>query len=514
VNMRHTTRFIAAAALTVIPLAAVTRSEPATAASCTRVADDFNGDGHADAVVGSPHRNLAGHAAAGAINIVYGATTGLTTAGNQYLDPNSFGALNTATTSDSFGRAVATGYLNNDCYADLVVAESDGSPGALIIIDGTATGLDPTTATKISAAQIEPATPAAGDAVGTSLAVGDYNGDGHNDLAVSVIGYQNHTGALSVLYGNADGTGLTTTSNSWITEPDLGLTPHGGDEFGHTLAAGDFNGDSITDLAVGQPSANPGGLTDAGTVTTLSGTPDGLTSAGATIWSQNSPGVPGANETYDQFGYALAAGDITGDGITDLAVAAPGESLGSTANAGAVTTLTGTHTGLTATGSHTWSQNSAGIPGTAEYADGLGNALAIGDLNGDGHGDLAIGVQHEAVGSVYQAGALNVIYGSPTGLTATGAQLWSQNTAGILGTSETNDGYGATLHAAAITGTSHTALLIGITGESSAGGTENGAAATLLGTASGLAATGNQFIDAHNLANGAQDRSYWSTTLD
>ncbi|OEV25562.1 hypothetical protein AN219_25635, partial [Streptomyces nanshensis] len=58
--------------------------------------------------------------------------------------------------------------------------------------------------------------------------------------------------------------------------------------------------------------------------------------------TQNSPGVPGVNEEGDEFGKALAAGDVNGDGYADIAVGVPGEDIGSGASgkdAGAVVQL-------------------------------------------------------------------------------------------------------------------------------------------------------------------------------
>jgi hypothetical protein len=65
------------------------------------------------------------------------------------------------------------------------------------------------------------------------------------------------------------------------------------------------------------------------------------------------------------------------------------------------------------------------VAGTAEPDDAFGAALAKGDFNGDNHFDVAVGVPDEAVGSVTLAGAVNVLYGSPGGLTGAGSQLFT-----------------------------------------------------------------------------------------
>jgi hypothetical protein len=64
------------------------------------------------------------------------------------------------------------------------------------------------------------------------------------------------------------------------------------------------------------------------------------------------------------------------------------------------------------------------------------------DYNDDGFGDLVIGSPGEDIGGIKDAGAVNVLYGSGSGLTATGDQLWHQNVAGVLGGSEAGDVFG------------------------------------------------------------------------
>lgn len=122
-----------------------------------------------------------------------------------------------------------------------------------------------------------------------------------------------------------------------------------------------------------------------------------------------------------------------------MAIGAPGEN-----NSGAVHVLYGSATvGLTATGSQLWSQNSPGIAGSAEPGDGFGAALAAGDFNGDTRADLAIG----APGENGFAGLVHVLYGSAAGLTASGSQVWSQNSPGIADVAEPSDFFGDALTA-------------------------------------------------------------------
>jgi hypothetical protein len=103
-------------------------------------------------------------------------------------------------------------------------------------------------------------------------------------------------------------------------------------------------------------------------------------------------------------------------------------------DAGAVNVLSSSAGGLTAAGNQVWSQASPGVAGTAEAQDFLGNALAPGDVKADGRADLAVGVPGETFEDppsfISEPGVVQVLIGSPGGLTGTGSQLWFQTAPG------------------------------------------------------------------------------------
>ena len=72
----------------------------------------------------------------------------------------------------------------------------------------------------------------------------------------------------------------------------------------------------------------------------------------------------------------------------------------------------------------------------AEAGDQFGAVLTTGDFNGDGYADLAVGVPGEDVGSISDAGAVHVLYGSVSGLTSTWDQLWTQDSPGVPGVAQ------------------------------------------------------------------------------
>ena len=99
------------------------------------------------------------------------------------------------------------------------------------------------------------------------------------------------------------------------------------------------------------------------------------------------------------------------------------------------------------------------------------------------------------MGAVTQAGAVNVIYGSSGGLSVTGDQIWSQDSTGIIGTSEVGDDFGGALAAANLGNGGRADLAIGAPDDSILADAEAGAINVLYGSAAGLASMGNQEWD-------------------
>lgn len=469
---------------------------------------DFDGDGVGDLAVGVPGENLqAGGfgAGAGAAHVLYGTLRGLTSARSQFWSQDSPGVAGVAHDAlgpdnfdgEAFGWALASGDFDGDGYADLAVGVRNDEmwSGSVNVLYGSRTGL--TAARNILL-------PGRAEALyGFSLAAGDFDGDGRDDLAVGAPdgtdppGEESQSGGfVDVVYGSP--TGLTTTRRQTWSEDTpgipgetesgpVGVSP---DEFGRRVVAGDVSGDGVADLVVTNPhdaatylllgTAHAGltaqgvqlwdeasagvpmggavalgdfdrdghadlatsGPGTAGSVTVLYGTTSGLGTARRQAWSQDSNAVPGSSMTGDGFGAALAASDVDGDGAADLAVGIPGKDVAGVRDAGAVVVLPGGPGGLKGSGSTFWSQNTPGVPGVPEPGDGFGSYLRGGDLGHSRAGDLAVGVDREDVGAWADAGAVNVLYGSRAGLSASGAQMWDQDAKGIAGRAEPADHFG------------------------------------------------------------------------
>ena len=422
----------------------------------TLAVGDFDGDGFYDLAVGVPYEDVGSVGQAGAVNVIYGSYSGgLDVAGNQYWNQDESGMHGTCELNDHFGSALATGDFDGDGYDDLAIGVPDEDIGAVVdaggvqVMYGTASGLtDAYDEIWDQGANVE-----TGDRYGEAVAAADFDGDGYADLAVGIPSEDllsiEGAGAVEILYGSAGGLTSRVSNDFW--HQDRSGVIDGAEEndfFGSSLAVGDFDGDGYGDLAVGVPYEDVGSpaVGNAGAVNVFYGSSTGIRGPGSEYWHQDASSVQSLCEEDDRFGFALTAGDFDGDGHDDLAVGVPYEHWND-ADTGIVQVLYGTERGLTAQSDQLWRQDVEGVEGGEEEGDRFGYALAAGDFDGDGYVDLAIGVPYESVGTEGQAGAVHVLSGSVSGLTADGDQLWYQGNLGLQGTPETGDRFGYALAA-------------------------------------------------------------------
>jgi hypothetical protein len=473
---------------------------------------DFNGDGFADLAIGVPMEDVSligvgfGLTDAGAVNVIYGSANGLTAIGNQFLTENALAiTLEGVETGDQFGAALAVGFFNDDLFADLAVgapkedvrvpSPDPSTPpiqdvGNVVVFYGWADGIDEPQVWSQDSAGIGGGAEA-GDQFGASLAAGDFDGDGRDDLAVGVPFEDlngTDTGAVNIIYGDANG--LSAFGNQVWSQSSSGIsgTADRGDLFGFTLAAGNFDGDSFDDLAIGVPFENRLTVVDAGAVNVLYGTNVGLSATGSQFWHQGVGSILDQPEGDDLFGVALAAGDFDADNRDDLAIGAPGEENG----VGGVNVIYGTVSGLSDVGNQFWHQNATGILDVAEAGDRFGAALAAADFDHDLRDDLAVGAPFEDTGPAEtdQAGAVNVIYGTTNGLQAAGNQFWHKDL--LQGTVTVSDRFGFALVPGDFDDDNNDDLAVAVPFDNIGGG-DAGVVYALYGvSSSGLSATGSQ----------------------
>jgi len=390
----------------------VITSETSLDAGISMVSGDFNADGKTDLAVG------------------YGGYSSNT--GRVYIFYSQNGQVNTnfkitGEAGSQLGSSMVSGDFNADGEIDLAVGATAYSTNTGRVYIFYNDGSIPITA---ASADVTISGNTTNNYFGASMAAGDFNADGEVDLAVGAYGVSTSVGAAYIFYN--DGSYPSTASSAEITIGGVA-----GNYFGCSMAAGDFNANGTTDLAVGgyTYSSNQGRayvfLND-GSIPTLASSADAI--------------ITGVNST--GFGAKMTSGDLNGDGKMDLVV---GEMI---ANAvfkvyvfynGAITTKNASGADAIMTGSNT------GIWGFV--------SMTTGDFNADGKTDLAVG---ETIVSS-SAGAAYIFYnGAITTENFSGAD--------VTITGEASSGFGKSMTAGDFNADGRVDLAVGASDYSSSAG--------------------------------------------
>ncbi|GGO84931.1 FG-GAP and VCBS repeat-containing protein [Wenjunlia tyrosinilytica] len=490
---KHRTAAVAASLLLLGGAAITAAGSPAAAGPLPPPAthDDFNGDGYPDLVVSAPDATIGGHTKAGYIAVLYGGASGISTSKRTVISQNTAGVPGSAETGDRFGRATASGDFDGDGFPDLAVGmpgEDIGTvtdAGAITVLWGSARGLTG------DSLWLEDDIPAAGNAYGRAVATGDFDEAGRAELATL-------TGQDFVYYRfEASGPSAAPRAVRAHSRRVGAHSPGGGKAADATvnavgLTAGDYNRDHHDDLIV------------------LGTASDGTDTVG---WAQSWFGTATGELTLGRDfagGTVGASGDIDGDGYDDLVTAYPAQK----GSSGQIKVWRGSADGpVGQTGPddpRVWTQESPGVPGTAEAGDRWGSDLSIGDVNGDQFPDVAIGADGEDIGSVADAGAVWLLRGSAQGLTATGAQSFDQNSADVPGTAEKSDRFGGQVRLIDANRDGKAGLIAAAPGEN----TDDGVAWLFNGTASGLTAKGSWTFGGGSLNAPSADARFGATLAE
>ncbi|SDH39154.1 FG-GAP repeat-containing protein [Dyadobacter soli] len=352
-------------------------------------AGDVNSDGFDDVIVGAPEYDYNG--ITGGIAIVYnGSADG--------IDANNKVILSKTKPGSYFGSSVAAaGDVNGDGYGDIIIGARDYSDGqnkegAAFIFPGSNSGI-------VAGLSQTLQKDVANAGLGTSVSgAGDINRDGFADVVIGAPNFasgQNTFGAIYIYYGS---------SNNGAQNPTMiqGYSVNSG--FGSDVSsAGDINGDGFSDVIAGAYAESLGEVQE-GAAYIFQGANGGINSAGKVLQS---------NQPNAWFGASVAsAGDVNADGFGDIVVGAPYYDKNEF-NEGVAFVYYGNSSGVI-------SANPA--PAILEInmlgAQFGSSVQSAGDVNGDGYSDIVIGAKYASNGQT-EEGKIAVFHGSPIGIKPT-----------------------------------------------------------------------------------------------
>jgi hypothetical protein len=431
-------------------------------------AGDVNGDGYSDVIIGAS-RYDNGNTDEGKVFVYHGSASGLSVTANWTAESDQNFAL--------MGNSIASaGDVNGDGYSDVIVGaygydNGQTNEGKAYLYYGSATGLSVspnwTAESNVTIALF-----------GCSVAcAGDVNGDGYSDVIVGAAFYANgqaNEGAAFVYLGSASGLPV---SYNWIVEGNLADA-----SLGATVSpAGDVNGDGYSDLIAGGWDYTNGQSIE-GAAFVYNGSASGLE-----LISSSTPND--ANQAFANFGISVSsAGDINGDGFSDVLIGASGYDDGANMNVGRVFVYHGSALGLSGT-PNSFLQNNL------QFSAFSWSVASAGDVNGDGYSDVIVGAYTSFDNTFFGEGLAYIYYGSATGLNTVPA-------ATLDDADQSNAFFGYTVACAGdVNGDGYSDVIVGAYGYDEPGSVNEGKAFLYYGSISGVSATPDLMLSDANQPN-------------
>ncbi|GAB6141277.1 hypothetical protein JCM14076_20060 [Methylosoma difficile] len=466
------------------------------------IAGDVNGDGLSDLIVGADYGDPASGIDAGRSYVVFGKTDGIAVDLSAVANGVGGFVINGQCARDRSGLSVAAaGDVNGDGLADLIVGAcyADTAGATDTGLSYVVFGKSQSTAVNLSA--IAGGTggfvivgQCANDLSAFSVSgVGDVNGDGLADLLVGAplrdAAAGSDVGGAYVVFGKAGGTAINLTA---VAAGNGGFVINGeslGNLTGFSVAAaGDVNGDGLSDVMVSAKNSDTIGISNAGRTYIVFGKSSGSPSNLFDVANGSGGFAIDGQAPYDYSGFSVsAAGDVNGDGLADLLVGAIGGDLASGNDAGRSYVVFGKTSGMTVN----LSAIVAGVGGFVingqAQDDRSGSSVsAAGDVNGDGLADVIVGALFSDPAGVTNAGRSYVVFGK-TGTAAVELSAVVAGNGGFVISGEcADDASGRSVSAAGdINGDGLADILVGAFGADPSAGLGAGRSYVIFGSTAG-----------------------------